>query len=665
MPSLMTLVSSNNGSGKIWWRLVRFVALVSLVLPPAQRAMAQSVIAAGLGGSVALQNSPWRFAQGDNPEWKAVNFDDSGWSTTTPSDQTSNPILCKGFCWYRLRVSVPPESRDLSIGLNNIDTSYELFVNGQKIGSHGRMPPHPSNYQSNLNLFPVPDAQVATGKLLIAIRIWVSSIKASGERPTGMSPESTILLGETSELELSREQDVAVAIYTALPGLLNGFFGLLIGIPALLLFRSQRDHREYLWLFGMGASLALAIVFDTATTANLVSGPLNFALYSVLEAITLICNIEFIFAFIRRPVSTVFRVLEWSYVPFVLIVILGSYNFLSPQVILPAITISQLPVNIGIPILLILAYRRGNKEAGLLLIPIFFLEMANYAVVLWNFLASLFSKGALPPIPQIHIGPVAVTISSLFSYMTWLTVGLIILLRSSAIVRERERATGELQAAKAVQDVLMPKLLMATPGFTLQSAYRPAQEVGGDFFHLLPADDGSLRVVIGDVSGKGLKAAMTVALIVGALDRDASQHPGQVLKGLNRILAQHSTGGFATCLCLHITAQGSLTAANAGHFTPYQNGVETAMEGNLPLGLDSDADYDEAEWRVHSDDRLLLFTDGVPEARDARSGELFGFERTNSLIASTKSAEEIANAAQAFGQDDDITVVEVVITGSL
>jgi serine phosphatase RsbU (regulator of sigma subunit) len=122
-----------------------------------------------------------------------------------------------------------------------------------------------------------------------------------------------------------------------------------------------------------------------------------------------------------------------------------------------------------------------------------------------------------------------------------------------------------------------------------------------------------------------------------------------------------SHGGFTTCLAAHITAEGLLTVANAGHVPPYLNGFEIAVPGSLPLGIVAHAQYEITTFKLKPGDRLTFVSDGVVECQ-AKSGELFGFDRTRAL--SREPATHIAEAARAFGQLDDITVVTVEYSGA-
>jgi hypothetical protein len=228
-------------------------------------------------------------------------------------------------------------------------------------------------------------------------------------------------------------------------------------------------------------------------------------------------------------------------------------------------------------------------------------------------------------------------------------------------IAERRRQAGleqEIQNARELQQVLVPEALPALPGFTLTSAYRPAQEVGGDFFQIIPLENGSTLVLLGDVSGKGLRAAMAVSLIVGAVRALAHliQSPARLLTELNQRLYGRLQGGFATCVAMRLDATGCCLVASAGHPAPYLNDCELDLPGALPLGIDAGASYEEAVVQLNAGDHFALYTDGLLEARNA-SGELYSFERLKTLFAGRPNAAQASEAAVDFGQDDDITVL--------
>jgi serine phosphatase RsbU (regulator of sigma subunit) len=212
----------------------------------------------------------------------------------------------------------------------------------------------------------------------------------------------------------------------------------------------------------------------------------------------------------------------------------------------------------------------------------------------------------------------------------------------------------------------MPKEQPPIPGLTIETVYLPAREVGGDFFQIVQhPTDGSALIVAGDVAGKGLKAGMLVALLVGAIRTatDTSLDPAFVLGVLNKRLIRRGDAQ-ATCLALLIATNGDAILANAGHMAPYLNGEALSMEGALPLGMLEAAEPSLMRFKLATDDQLLLMSDGIVEAMDA-NGELLGFDRVRELAGSATSAADVAAAAQRFGQEDDISVISVTRTAAV
>jgi serine phosphatase RsbU (regulator of sigma subunit) len=226
---------------------------------------------------------------------------------------------------------------------------------------------------------------------------------------------------------------------------------------------------------------------------------------------------------------------------------------------------------------------------------------------------------------------------------------------------QTEKATlqGEMAAAREVQRAMVPEDLPAIRGYHLESVYRPAAEVGGDFFRVIGLKSGRSLVVIGDVSGKGLRAAMIVSMIVGMLRilGTFTEEPAEILGELNRRLCGQTQGGFATCLVVRLE-DGSLTLASAAHLPPYVNGNEITLAGSLPLGLVDSASYSQTCLEMRAGDRVVLLTDGIPEARN-QQGVLLGFPRVESLLRDGANARTVAETAQRFGQDDDLTVISI------
>jgi serine phosphatase RsbU (regulator of sigma subunit) len=221
-----------------------------------------------------------------------------------------------------------------------------------------------------------------------------------------------------------------------------------------------------------------------------------------------------------------------------------------------------------------------------------------------------------------------------------------------------ERMAAELEAARTAQRVLVPEQLTPIEGYRIESAYEPAQELSGDFYQVLPAGGGATLLALGDVSGKGLTAAMTGTLAIGVMRQLAVEglRPAELLAALNNRLVAAGPGGFITLVCVLVGAKGEATLAKAGHLNPYLDGDEFDLGASLPLGLAAGVDYTELRLTLQLGSKLTLLSDGVVEARSP-SGELLGFDRTRGLSA--RPAKEIAAAARDFGQDDDITVLTI------
>jgi sigma-B regulation protein RsbU (phosphoserine phosphatase) len=267
---------------------------------------------------------------------------------------------------------------------------------------------------------------------------------------------------------------------------------------------------------------------------------------------------------------------------------------------------------------------------------------------------------------QFHIGPIEFPLS-IVTYGVFLgSLLAVILNRFINVSEEEQRSAAEIEAARSVQAMLIPTALPSNHHFMLESAYLPANGVGGDFFQALPLKDDSMLVVVGDVSGKGLQAAMNASTLVGALRNELSADPATVLNRLNNVLlgatspdavlSNNRPASFATCVCARIYTDGTMTIANAGHLHPYRDGRELELAADLPLGVIPNMHYEQATFQLNVGDRLIFLSDGVVEAANAH-GELFGFERTQQV--SNESARYIAQTAKKFGQTDDITVVSL------
>jgi hypothetical protein len=314
-------------------------------------------------------------------------------------------------------------------------------------------------------------------------------------------------------------------------------------------------------------------------------------------------------------------------------------------------------VGSNLPVIITLLAALGlllERKAGSVAIAIS-LVLVQLTGAWTNYFAHMLRMSDLRFMP---VGPFFVDIRGISQTLFVFVTLIVLYLRFRGEQLHQAAFEQDMAAARNVQQYLIPEHLPATPGLAIESEYRPAREVGGDFFQVLPkAADGSVLVVVGDVAGKGLHAGMLATLIVGAIRTAASftNDPRQILSLLNERM--HGRG-LATCLALRIGSDGDAALANAGHLPPYLNGQELAVEGALPLGAAPGVDFPVLRFKLAQGDSLMLMTDGVAEAQDA-AGHLFGFDRIDQMLRGGLAAAALATAAQNFGQEDDITVLTV------
>jgi hypothetical protein len=259
---------------------------------------------------------------------------------------------------------------------------------------------------------------------------------------------------------------------------------------------------------------------------------------------------------------------------------------------------------------------------------------------------------------RIMLDSIAIMISVVLGYIGFLAVSILEGRRHIRIQREKATLDSEMAAAREIQRVMVPEDLPPTPGYRLECVYRPAAQVGGDFFQVIPLISGHTLVIVGDVSGKGLTSAMIVSMLVGMLCTITgfTEEPGEILAELNRRLCGRTHGGFVTCATMRLEADGRVALANAGHLPPYRNGVEIAFAGSLPLGVSMDSTYEQSTFVMDSGDRLFLLTDGIVEAQNQK-GELLGFPRVEFMLRGGATAHGLAQTAQDLGQADDMTAL--------
>src|SRR5215213_4815138 len=240
---------------------------------------------------------------------------------------------------------------------------------------------------------------------------------------------------------------------------------------------------------------------------------------------------------------------------------------------------------------------------------------------------------------------------------------------------ERERVEQELQVARSIQHASLPKEVPRLEGWQISPFYKPAREVGGDFydFHLL--SDGRLGVVVGDATGKGVPAALVMSTTCGMLQLAAraldSSSPGEVLAQVNETLfARIPSNMFVTCFYAILDPNsGRFTYANAGHDLPYLRrrggDCEELRARGMPLGLMPAMSYEQKEIVLDAGEAAIFYSDGLVEAHDPE-GEMFGFPRLRALIAEHAEERSLEDfllgdlysfVGESWEQEDDITLL--------
>jgi hypothetical protein len=610
---------------------------------------------------VASLDGLWRFHTGDNPAWADPNFDDSNWALLR-SDEDWGQQGYKGYsgmAWYRFQVIVPAGLDRVSLYLPWIHTCYEVYANGRLIGTYGKMPPNTMPYVGGLHyaIYELPGSH-AGKQVEVALRVWHwpgwAMYVAGGPRFPGG------LVGDTDQIKARNALEEASRFRSEASDEILGFLQMLAGLGALALFVLRRKDREYLWFGLMMLFDAILYWIEVYQCFHIWNNDLRDFLHQMATAGAWLATIAFYQVLLRPKRTWLFKLALAAVVPIVVIAFAGS--LLAVWLGTLTLSMSDLVLNAWVVTIVFSGARKKSPDARLLLAPVILSASASLSS---DALQIGQRFGWQPRLGYLFTGDFILTKRPFPIYATHvvdalflLAVFAILILRFTRTRGEEERYATEVQAAQEVQQYLIPAQLPQTPGFRVESEYRPAREVGGDFFQVLPdAQNGSVLIVVGDVAGKVLHAGMLATLIVGAIRTAVAftSDPEKILALLNERLQGR---GLVTCLALRIERGGNAVLVNAGHLPPYLNGKELAVEGALPLGAISGAEFSVLQFQLAEGDSLMLMSDGVAEAQDAE-GHLFGFERIGEMLSGRATAAGLATAAQDFGQEDDITVLTV------
>ncbi len=620
------------------WAGLLAVGPCVLLLVPALPA--QSVI------TIPPQQCVWR--AGDNPAWAATNLDESGWQPYTQWRPQSDQARM----WIRCHTDLGALRSDSNPALQvSIYAAYTLYLDGNQIGGAGNLR---SGYFSMnvIRTYPLSSALIQGQPATIALRITYRLLGTPWPLP--FSPLA-IDAGNAGILSWRRNSAVLDQLPTAFKNLV--LFGIngVIGFMLVALFLYDRSRRELLILslacIGI-AGIFVAFFLEAAQT----DAPIWMSLLAghVSALATTLGQIWFPFAVARRRMP----LLYWA--------LFSIYAFRFPVILASLFLPAHLSLSVqAIHFPWVGSYARdlGYTAAFVAFWPWKQItrRMISIAVtcMAWDTIMMLYFFTPLEVFPRWVSAKNE--IQALVTLCAMAALLGLLFRDQQRTAQERAELAGEMQAASEIQRMLAPAQIETAPGVHIEVSFQPMREVGGDFYLCRVLPDGRQRVLVGDVSGKGAAAAMAATLLLGGAAARDSDSPATLLAHLNRVLHENHLGGFATCLCADIDADGRAAIANAGHLAPYIDGHELALDNGLPLGISASSTYLESAIQLTPNAQLTLLSDGVVEARNS-AGELFGFERTR--VISALSAESIARAARAHGQEDDITVLTLTFASA-
>src|ERR1700676_2197714 len=462
-----------------------------------------------------------------------------------------------GFGWYRFTVQGAAGEKPTSLLLATTVSSYEVFVDGKLVGGRGPMPPRslPSP-EFGFHLFSLtPQGVHPALNVEVALRMWHAPIWASyvgggPMEPGHMAGDPALLQSEQQHHYLQRNVKFVDAYSYSI-------ITTLVGVAILCLFLIRPGEREYLWFaFMLLAQSPDNVLYVGEQIFAWFTEPVYDLADAALVALMICASLKFFSKVLATPAGKLGRV------ALVLAAISPPAAVLYwPRLASPAASASiqiacLLPAMLWILFTLARGAVRGNLDARLLLLPTV-LDLGFYFA---DNLAIVLAQAGLTDVPSMRIfeiplplPPFKMQMGTLFHLVFLLALLVFLIRRFSLARRQEERMAGEFEAARQVEQVLLPNELDQCPGFRVESIYRPADQVGGDFFQQIADGQGGMSIVVGDVSGKGLPAAMIVSVLVGAIRAEAAHGaaPADLLASLNDRMMGRAHGGCVTCMATH------------------------------------------------------------------------------------------------------------------
>lgn len=543
-----------------------------------------------------------------------------------------------------VRVTVPVSApRDAHIVFRSYIPAFELFLGEQRFYTW-----RDETAEGRLRLHDVPLPRDAAGRRLLV------RVPAGSDGPLfGGAP----MLASRAEVPQALVRTAAAPLRDDLPDLILGTILIVIGVACIAVSHMRRS--------ASGGALLWFGVFATLYGARLIAG--GYALLLLGVSTTGVGYAELWISYvIPIPAWTLARKLMgdgwrsslrwqvWIFAIFAPIAIASDVVRRAPGSMDPVNNVLVIAGGVNILVNLFLTRRRHTRELRIVL--------AGALVFLAFALANNLSALGILPFAEFDETPGFVVCIAALNY-----AAVRMFVRGE---RERVALDGELATAREIQRSILPTAMPSVRGLRFSARYDPASSVAGDLYDFVATGDTHVGVLVADVAGHGVPAALIASMVKVAVSSHArlANEPAALMRELNATLRRDVRRNFitATFLWLDMDAR-TVTVSNAGHPSPLlvrgEELVELGPHGVL-LGRFAEAAYSSATVALLPGDRIVAWTDGVPEARNAR-GEQFGEERLHALLRDRAPVEEVVSAVHAWRAKedaDDLTIVMVEVT---
>jgi sigma-B regulation protein RsbU (phosphoserine phosphatase) len=473
-------------------------------------------------GQVYKVEAPWKAQIGDDPTWAAPAFDDAGWRSAYDIPRHD------GYVWYRQTIALPPGNGSLSLWIPTIFSSGEVYLNGQAALEYGVPESWWTHRRDVVPAVLIPDSARKAGTVVVAVRVRALM--------GGPGLAGTVLVGDSAQIEAWVENRRFLFWRNSGFAILVLLLPLLTALAAIVYWRGRNDRLDYLWF----ALIFLGYVAGDIDTLRPLGVNQGFVL---LDELLMVIAYYGAWRFFSGDGKSLWsgKYTKWMLAICAVVCVLCVLR----RTLLVPLSIGAIAVIAWIAFTTLLntvqvvsRFRRGDREPLWFFMPYSIVAIGEFVYTFRAFtknIAGLQIGGAtIRESNTVLIAePFVVDLIQVGQFLTASVMATILLRRLIRLNKEQTEFVRELEAAREVQALLVPTEGVKVVGLDFEASCLPARTVGGDFYQFLPMVGGGAIVVVGDVSGKGLKAAMLVSLAVGILRNEKSTSPASILSALN------------------------------------------------------------------------------------------------------------------------------------